>query len=307
MVRGFLRLAGRITLSAAAALILLLFLGLSSGEGKGMVSMTSLGRQAGQIFDLFAGNEAKILDKLQNSLILLLPTLLISLAAALGAAIWSVSSGKKNRGIFERAALHLSAIPPFLYGTLFIFLFGIWVPDFLAAHFGIRAGLPFAGMHSDRLAENCGGLVRFRDLIRHMTLPMITLGIGQFLMLFSLYSALFRELSREVFFKCAIARGADIRSVCVNHGIPYLRPMLLSTAGMAFPAMLNMGLLVEILFSWPGLGRFGYQAFIARDYIGLAATVVLFALLCGVFMGMAEALAQKSPGRGSSSGQDAVL
>ncbi|PKK90598.1 MAG: hypothetical protein CVV64_09585 [Candidatus Wallbacteria bacterium HGW-Wallbacteria-1] len=294
----------RILISSLGALAILIFLGVPAGGSNWTTFFSETGTMVSGAFSCFA-NGSGVLSRLINTLTLLIPSLIIATIFALVVAIQIVSNKESRLGrFFTGAAFHLSALPPFLHGTLLIFCLGIWIPDFTAAEFGVRVGLPFAGMFSDRIGEGSGFVVQARDLIRHMILPCITLGFGQFLLLLTLFTDLFKNMQKEIFFRSALARGSSVRDACVNHGIPYLKPYILSSVGLSFPAMVNMTLLVEILFSWPGLGRFGYQAFLSRDYTALSACVILFSAVCGVVMGLAEAAADRDK---YSTGKNAMM
>ena len=106
---------------------------------------------------------------------------------------------------------------------------------------------------------------RMLDVGRHLVLPVITLA-SVFL---ALYSRLCRASMLEVlgsdYIRTARAKGLSTREVVVKHALKNALNPVVTLAGLQFSAVVSGAVLVETVFSWPGLGTLALQSIIARD------------------------------------------
>jgi peptide/nickel transport system permease protein len=132
-------------------------------------------------------------------------------------------------------------------------------------------------------AESLPPLARARDLIAHLILPASVLGLafsGQLARYVrgSLLDALGQEHIRM-----ARARGLSERRVLGVHALRYALSPVIQVLALSIPAMLSGSLITEVVFSWPGLGRVGFDAAIGRDYPVVLASTALAAALVILF------------------------
>ena len=146
---------------------------------------------------------------------------------------------------------------------------------FLAARTG---WLPVGGMTSS------GGLglawtAWFADLARHVPLPALALAIPMAATLERLQSEAIASASREPFVAASRARGVDRSQSILRHAWPVsLRPIL-GLYGVMIGTLFSGSFVVEVVTSWPGLGRLMFDALKARDLFlvaGCAATGAFF-------------------------------
>jgi peptide/nickel transport system permease protein len=136
---------------------------------------------------------------------------------------------------------------------------------------GIVPILPSGGMTSV-FARDWPPLQRLVDLAAHLTLPALALGLPLAAPVARLLrNGLLEELGKEHIL-AARARG-------LGEGAVFLRALrsaaapLVQVAGLTLPALLGGSVVIETVFSWPGLGATAYDAILARDYpLVLAAT-----------------------------------
>jgi peptide/nickel transport system permease protein len=164
-----------------------------------------------------------------------------------------------------------------------ISLIGISVPPligslalvFLAARTG---WLPVGGMTSS------GGIdlswaAWFADLAHHVPLPALALAIPMAATLERLQSEAIESASRERFVAASRARGVDRARAIFHHAWPVsLRPVL-GLYGVMIGTLFSGSFVVEVVTSWPGLGRLMFDALKARDLFlvaGCAATGAFF-------------------------------
>ncbi len=195
-------------------------------------------------------------------------TISLAVAAILVALLISVPLGLLSalhpRSVLDRAATVVSQ-------------FGISVPDFWL---GILAILVFAGSLGWFPA---GGYVPLTDdparWLSHLVLPALTVGVvsGAVLTRFVRASAL--EVLGEDHTRTARAKGLPERTILRRHVLRNAAVPVLTVAGIQLAYLLSGVVVVEIVFSWNGLGQLALQAVQARDYPVLQGAVLLFALV----------------------------
>ena len=158
---------------------------------------------------------------------------------------------------------------PVSHFVTFLALFGYSAPVFwtgilLLIGFSLNFHwFPVAGMR-DVTIEG-GFWVHFVDVARHMVLPVITLGS----IFLALYSRLSRATMLEVlgsdYVRTAKAKGLSEREVVYKHALKNSLSPVITLAGLQFSAVISGAVLVEAVFSWPGLGTLAFQSIIARD------------------------------------------
>ncbi len=123
------------------------------------------------------------------------------------------------------------------------------------------------------------------DVAHHLVLPAFTLGI----IYLAQYSRLARASMLEVlgadYIRTARAKGLSERVVIGKHALRNAILPIITIAGLQFGMMISGAVLVETVFSWPGLGTLALHAILARDtptILGIlffSATVVIIANL----------------------------
>jgi peptide/nickel transport system permease protein len=79
--------------------------------------------------------------------------------------------------------------------------------------------------------------------------------------------------------RAARARGLGERLVVLRHAFRNALPPIATLLGLSLPALVGGSIVVETIFSWPGMGRLAFLAVGARDYPVLLATTFLSAVL----------------------------
>ena len=146
---------------------------------------------------------------------------------------------------------------------------------FVAARTG---WLPVGGMTSSGGTELTWA-AWFADLARHVPLPALALAIPLAATLERLQSEAIASASREPFVAASRARGVDRPRSILHHAWPVsLRPVL-GLYGVMIGTLFSGSFVVEVVTSWPGLGRLMFDALKARDLFlvaGCAATGAFF-------------------------------
>lgn len=155
------------------------------------------------------------------------------------------------------------------HGVTILSLVGYALPVFWTAImflvvFSAKLGwFPIGGIEDVRYEGGFFG--ELLDLIKHLVLPAFTLGI----IYLAYYSRLARASMLEVlesdYIRTARAKGVDERSVVYRHALRNALIPVVTIAGLQFGALFSGAVLVETVFSWPGLGRLAFESILRRD------------------------------------------
>jgi peptide/nickel transport system permease protein len=175
------------------------------------------------------------------------------------AAVWR---GRALDGVLSLLSLVAYSIPVFWLGQLLIALLAVRL------HW-----LPSGGMHS---AVGGSGAV---DLIRHLVLPSLTLGALLLALVVRVTRAAMIDALQEDYVTAARARGLPEWRIVLRHALPNaLRPAVTVLTG-DLGLVLTGAVLVETVYTWPGLGRLLYDSVLSRDTPMLAGVLLLSAAL----------------------------
>jgi peptide/nickel transport system permease protein len=143
----------------------------------------------------------------------------------------------------------------------------------LAVHWGL---LPTQGMISTGM-DNAPLLARALDRTRHLILPVICLAYGQLAFLARFTRANVLESLGRDFVRTARAKGLAEGQVMRRHAFRHSLSPLLTLAGLTLPALVGGSILIETIFSWPGLGSLFFVSVTHRDYPLVLALTLLTA------------------------------
>jgi len=210
-----------------------------------------------------------IADSLPPTLLLGATALLVQYVIGLPLGVAAARrAGRPADGAIRVASLVFYSMPTFWLGLMAILLFSYRFPVLPGSHMrSVGAG---------SLAE----WERVLDVLRHLALPALTLGL-------TLAGATVRfvrnrmlEVLEEGYVRTARAKGLSERRVIWVHALRNALVPVIQLLGLSIPFVLNGSLIVEVVFSWPGLGRTTFQAILARDYpVILASTAFTAALV----------------------------
>jgi len=211
-----------------------------------------------------------ILGHLPTTLMLTLSALI--LAVSIG-TLFGVYAAVKPRGIFSNFVTIFSllgyATPVFWLGMIILLVFALYLPLFPA--FGIRT-IPEPEHLFDRIL----------DIINHLVLPTFTLAI--------LYLANYSRLSRASmldvlgadYIRTARTKGLSEFKVIFKHALKNAALPVVTMAGLQLGHIFSGAVLVETVFSLPGLGPLLYESIMRRDYpvilgvlFGAASTTIV--------------------------------
>lgn len=202
------------------------------------------------------------------------PTLLLASAAtaiefSLGLLL-GVAAAHWHRRPFDAALRLISLVlysqPVFWVGLMLVLFFStVW------------RVLPTSHMYSvDAASLSLPG--RWLDLLAHLVLPAVTLGLPAAGATARFVRGSFLEVMEQPFILAARARGLSEARLIWSHGLRNAAVPLVQLLALSFPSLLSGSLVVEVIFSWPGMGRLIFESILARDYPVILATTALAAV-----------------------------
>ena len=225
-----------------------------------------------------------ILERIPATLLLAGAAMTVALAGPLLGLVLGYLAPRHART--ERATfvvlLLLTGLPPFLTGLVLILVFSL--------HLGI---LPSQGMLSLREARE--GVSHLADLLAHLVLPGITLGMQPLAALARTTKARVTEILASDFIRTAYAKGLAETAILGRHASKNALPASLALLGTSAGHWVGGAVITETLFAWPGVGRLAVEAVLSRDHALLlgvmmvsAVAVVLANMLADVLIALAD-------------------
>ncbi len=210
----------------------------------------------------------EILDRVGPTAYLMGTTFLVVLAISI---VVGVLSAVRQYSALDIGVTTLTfvgqALPIFWVGLMLILIF---FSTFTNPATG-RPLLPAAGMYT------VGQPFSLADWLAHLTLPLATLALGWV----SWYSRYLRssmlDVVHEDYIRTARAKGLSERTVVFKHALKNAAIPLVTIVALDLPTLFGGSLFVEVIFSWPGMGRLFYRAVERRDYPILMATILISA------------------------------
>ena len=206
-------------------------------------------------------------EKLPHTLAL---TLLAFALIALVSVPLGLMSVQRHGGLLDKLLTVsnqiLMAVPPFFTGLLFTWLFGVGIRIF-----GVHTQLFQPGRLPDFAADPWGywGYLIFPAL--SLALPRIAMTVRM------LRSTLLAELHRE-YIRTAISRGGSEQTILYLHALKNALPPVITFLAQTLAEIVAGGIVVEQVFSIPGLGRLLVSSIAGRDFPVVQAIVVVLAL-----------------------------
>jgi len=113
---------------------------------------------------------------------------------------------------------------------------------------------------------------------QHFVLPAFTLGLGVAAVLARFTRSAFVEVASEDYVRTARSKGLPERRVIWTHALRNALIPVITMTGLQFGFLLGGAVVVETVFSWPGLGRLLVDSVSYRDYPVIQAEIMLFSL-----------------------------
>ena len=212
-----------------------------------------------------------------------LSVMALVMAVAIGGML--ALTGTRHRGHKTEALIDVTngvslSVPDFLWGLLFILLFGVLWPVFhISGRVSPALDLPF--VTNFYLFES---LVRLRfdiwlDLVSHMFMPALALAIPLAAIIAQLLKQSLKETMNLDYVTLARTKGYSENHVILREALPNAVLPTLTLVGVQFTFLIGGTIIIERLFSYEGLGNMAIDAVINRDLPLIQGIVILFAVI----------------------------
>ena len=206
--------------------------------------------------------------RLQPTLSLAVMALLISLA--LGAPLGMLAAWKAHT-LVDRAVMIFAvmgfSVPVFWFGFILIWTFAVRFPLFPALGY-------------TPISE---GLFSF---LRSLFLPAIGIAVAQMALIARMTRSTMLEVLSEDYIRTARAKGLGERMVLTRHAFKAASIPIITIIGIVFAGLVGGLVVVEVVFSVPGMGRLVIDSIVRRDFPVIQGTLMVVAVVY-VFINLA--------------------
>jgi peptide/nickel transport system permease protein len=183
----------------------------------------------------------------------------------------SARSGKPDERILGTVLYMLYSLPAFVAALFLQVLFAIWLRD-------TWLELPLFGLTSDNYTE-LSTLGRALDIMKHAILPIFCYTYGTLAYETRFIRANMQEVLRQDYIRTARAKGVGPIRVLVHHAFRNTLIPFVTLIGLTLPVLLSGAVVLEQVFSWPGIGRLMFESITSLDYATTMGLTLVFSIL----------------------------
>lgn len=208
-----------------------------------------------------------LLERLSTTLMLMATSLFF--AFAIGAALGAIAARKAHTltdNVISTLGLVFYATPSFFLGLMMIVIFSVKL-----------AWLPVGGIET--IASFKTGLDRVLDIALHLVMPTAALSLIYLALYMRLMRASVLEVAEMDYVRTARAKGAGEGRLMLHHIVRNALLPVVTLLGLQFSSVLGGSVVVETIFTLPGLGQLAYQAVVQRDLNTLMGIIFLSSVL----------------------------
>jgi peptide/nickel transport system permease protein len=196
----------------------------------------------------------KIWERFLNSLPLFIVGTLLTWTFSFPVGI---RSAIHRDGIYDKSTTFLSYLLISIPGFFFAYLLIILVVT--------KLHVPVIGMETFGMSD-ASLLARFMDRIWHLVLPSLLGATGGVAVLSRYVRGQMLEIIGQDYVRTARAKGLPSETVYYKHALRNALLPFVTMFGLILPGLIGGSVIIESIFSWPGMGRMAYEAILGRDY-----------------------------------------
>jgi ABC-type dipeptide/oligopeptide/nickel transport system permease component len=222
-----------------------------------------------------------IAERLPATIELTLCAMLVGVTIGIPAGI---ISAYKRHTWFDHGSMLVAltgvSMPEFWLGLVVMFVFAAklrWLP----VSGRLTAGIELTPITNFYLLDSllCVNLAAFVDVLKHLALPALTLGSVQTAFIARMTRACMLEILQEDYIRTARAKGLRERVVLLRHAFRNAAVPVVTVIGLDVGFLLGGAVMVETVFSWPGMGKLIVESVLLRDYPTVQGVAVVAALI----------------------------
>ena len=201
---------------------------------------------------------------------------IISVIIAYSLSIWLgvFLSGKKDTKIDRISSIVLFvlySLPSFWVATIFIV--------YLTTNEYGMDWFPTYGLFSNDLPDDASFWTVVKDGAAHIVLPILAMTYGSFTYITRQMRGSMLAVLKQDYIRTATAKGLSAKVVTWKHAFRNSLIPIITLFASLFPVMISGSVVIEVIFSIPGMGRVGYEAVLARNYPVLFTVLIFSAVL----------------------------
>ena len=220
-----------------------------------------------------------IAQRVPATLILSVTSLFLTYLLSIPLGLWStVHSGSPSERLVSTLLYMLYSLPSFVAAL------------FLQILLAVKLGwLPLFGMTSDGY-ETLSTLGKAWDICQHAAMPIACFTYGSLAYYSRFIRANMQEVVRQDYIRTARAKGVSPRRVIWHHAFRNTLIPLVTLIGLTLPGLLSGAVILEQIFTWPGMGRLYFESIGQRDYDTIMGLTLMFSLLTLLGQSLADML-----------------
>jgi peptide/nickel transport system permease protein len=214
---------------------------------------------------------------LELSLLSMFIALLIGIPAGIA------SASRRNTtldGVTMVGSLIGVSMPIFWLGIMLIMLFSVflkWLPSGARLSIGVEIQTITNLLLLDSLLT--GNFTGFVDALKHIIMPAVALATIPAAIITRMTRSSMLDVLQEDYIRTASAKGLAKRVVLFRHALKNAFLPVITIIGIQAGTLLAGAVLTETIFSWPGIGKWVYDAILGRDYPIVQGVTLLIALI----------------------------
>ncbi|WP_307854542.1 ABC transporter permease [Rhodococcus sp. B50] len=204
---------------------------------------------------------ALIAERAPVSLELAVVSMSVALVVSIPVGVWSAyRQGGKFDKVATAATSATLAIPSFVLGILLVFVFGVQL--------GVLPILGWVPFSEDPIEH-----------IKYLILPVLTLAAGECVLFTRILKGDMITTLQQDHVLSARARGLPTWRILVRHALRQSSFSLVTVSGVVIGRLIGGTVIVELIFSLPGMGSLVVNSILSRDFIVVQAIVLLSAVI----------------------------
>jgi peptide/nickel transport system permease protein len=210
----------------------------------------------------------------------------MTFAIVVGVPAGIISATRRN-SIFDNVgmvgALIGVSMPIFWLGLMMIYFFGVQL-DWFPTYGRIPVGFSLETVTGLYVVDSliAGDLTALGRVLTHLTMPAIALGTIPMATVARMTRSSMLEVLQEDYIRTAYAKGLRELVVINRHALKNAILPVITIVGMQFGSLMAGAIMTETVFSWPGMGKWVYDAILARDYPVVQVAVMIITVVVAV-------------------------
>ena len=220
-----------------------------------------------------------LVERLPATIEMTIGALLVSLVIALPIGVISAIRQNSLTDRLGMAGAFLGiSMPGFWFGIILILVFAVWF-HWLPAQGRLSYDVHLQHVTGLYVLDSVltGNMAALKDALKHLVLPSVTLGAGVAAIIARVLRSSMLEVLRSDYIRVARAKGASEWTVIMKHTLRNALIPTVTVVGLQVGVLLGGNMIVETVFSWPGLGRLVVDAIFNRDFPLIQGAVMVYA------------------------------